>query len=111
LPSTHWASSVHVTGQAVHTTGQAAAEQMNGAQSCTAGIEQVPPPVHVPAGWKFPAGVQPKPEHIRPAAPCVHAPLVQVPVLPQGGFGEHWPAGAGPLAIGVQVPGLVPAQV
>ena len=55
--------------------------------------------------------MQPKPEHIRPALPCVQAPLVQVPVLPQGGLGEHWPAGAGPLAIGVQFPGLVPAQV
>jgi hypothetical protein len=49
--------------------------------------------------------------HIRPALPWVQAPLVQVPVLPQGGLGEHWPAGAGPLAIGVHVPGLLPAQV
>jgi len=55
--------------------------------------------------------LQPKPEHIWPALPCVQAPLVQVPVLPHGGLGEHWPAGAGPLAIGVHVPGLLPAQV
>jgi len=86
-------------------------EQMNGAQICTSGIGQPPLPLHVPAGWKFPADVQPKPEHIWPAGPWVQAPLVQLPVLPQGGLGEHWPVGAGPLAIGVHVPGLVPAQV
>jgi hypothetical protein len=82
-----------------------------GAQTSTPGIGQPPLPLHVPAGWKFPAGVQPKPEHIWLVLPRVQAPLVQVPVLPQGGFGEHWPAGAGPLAIGVHVPGLLPAQV
>ena len=39
------------------------------------------------------------------------APL-QVPVLPQGRFAAHWPAGAGvPAANGVQVPGAVPLQV
>jgi hypothetical protein len=38
------------------------------------------------------------------ADPCVQAPAVQVPVLPQGGLGVQRPCGSGPLATGAQVP-------
>ena len=44
---------------------------------------------------------------------CVQPPApLHVPVLPQGGFAAHCPAGAAvPAGIGVQVPGEVPLQV
>jgi hypothetical protein len=42
--------------------------------------------------------------------PCVQVPLVQVPVLPQGGLGVQRLCGSGPLATGAQVPLLLMLQ-
>ena len=72
----------------------------------------MPPPEQNDAGWKV-APVHDGVPQNAPGWPCVQplAPL-HVPVLPQGGFAGHWPAGAGvPAGIGVHIPGDVPAQV
>jgi hypothetical protein len=66
-----------------------------GEQLCVPGIEQLPPPVHFASGWKVAGPLQKAATQVVPAAPWVQAPLVQVPVLPQGGFAGHWPWGSG----------------
>jgi hypothetical protein len=70
-----------------------------GEQFCVTGVEQIPAPLHVAAGWKVVAFWQKAPPQVVPAAPWVQAPPVQVPVLPQGGFAGQRPCGSpAPLA-------------
>jgi len=70
-----------------------------GEQFCAAGVEQLPAPLHVAPGWKVAGPAQKAAAQLVPAAPWVHAPPVQVPVLPQGKFAGQSPFGSvAPLA-------------
>jgi hypothetical protein len=68
---------------------------VSGAQLCVDGTEQLPRPLHFASGWNVVASAQWGATHWVPAAPCVQAPPVQVPVLPQGRFALQPPCGSG----------------
>jgi hypothetical protein len=75
-------------------TRQLPVVHVNGEQSWAFGIEQVPVPVHMPAGWKVDGGVHVKLVHIVPAATWAQAPSTQKPVLPQTPLGVQRPCGS-----------------
>jgi hypothetical protein len=60
--------------------------QMLGEQGCVDGVTQAPLPLQVDLGWTLKVSAQEAAMHWIPMVPCVQAPFVHVPVLPQGGL-------------------------